>query len=421
MHKHSVTSLACLLGILALGACKADKKPEAAEGFFLKPAAFDTLHGWRGDDMADVLPALARSCARIAKRAPEEVFFSAMPYAGTNADWQKACAAMPMEPQLAHAYFEAYFTPYEIWADVKNPASREGLFTGYYEPMLKAVEPAPLEKAEAPSARQGTPLYLKPDDLITVDLGAFKPELKGQNITGRVTEGKLVPYYTRAEIEQGALGGKAFEILHVTDPVDAFFLHIQGSGQVVMPDGSIKRVGYAAQNGHKYVAIGKELIDAGYMKKEDVSMQSIRAWLEANPDKAQDLMNKNPSYIFFRPLDGEGPLGAEGVALTPLRSLAVDRRKIPYGAPVFLDISAPDPAADNTRIKRLMIAQDTGGAIRGTVRGDFFWGADAVAAHNAGLMKSRGHAWVLLPRSVTVPQDVLWHADKNAASRGYNK
>ena len=415
MFKTAATPLACLLGILALGSCKADKQTETVEGFFLKPAAFEALPGWRTDDLADVLPALARSCARIAKRAAEDAFFGVMPYAGTNQDWQEACAAMPVDPQLAHQYFEAYFTPYEIWADIKNPASREGLFTGYYEPMLKAVDVAVTH-----DAAQGTPLYMRPDDLITVDLGAFKPELKGQNITGRVTDGKLVPYYTRADIEKGALDGKAFEILHVTDPVDAFFLHIQGSGQVVMPDGSIKRVGYAAQNGHKYVAVGKELIDAGYMKKEDVSMQSIRAWLEANPDKAQDLMNKNPSYIFFRPLEGDGPLGAEGVALTPLRSLAVDRKKIPYGAPVFLDISAADPANKTGRIKRLMIAQDTGGAIRGTVRGDFFWGAGADAAHNAGLMKSRGQAWILLPRSVTVPSDILWHADKHAASNGYN-
>lgn len=416
MFKTAATPLACLFGILALGACKADQKTESAEGFYLKPAGFEALPGWRADDLADVLPALARSCARIAKRAAGDAFFSAMPYAGTNADWQAACAAMPADPQLTHQYFEAYFTPYEIWADVKNPASREGLFTGYYEPMLKAVDVAVTHDTV-----QGTPLYMRPDDLITVDLGAFKPDLQGQSITGRVTDGKLVPYYTRAEIEKGALGGKAYEILHVNDPVDAFFLHIQGSGQVVMPDGSVKRVGYAAQNGHKYVAIGKELIDAGYMKKEDVSMQSIRAWLEANPAQAQDLMNKNPSYIFFRPLEGDGPLGAEGVALTPLRSLAVDRKKIPYGAPVFLDISAADPANKTDRIKRLMIAQDTGGAIRGTVRGDFFWGAGADAAHNAGLMKSRGHAWLFLPRRVAVPPDVLWQADKSAASKGYNK
>jgi len=421
MIKQTVTSFACLLGILALASCKADQKQEAAEGFFLKPASFASLPGWRADDMADVLPALARSCARIEKRAAEEVFFSAMPYAGSYADWQAVCAALPSDAGAAHAYFETHFTPYEIWADVKNPVSREGLFTGYYEPVLTAAPPPAAQTGDGLAAPQGTPLYRTPDDLVTVDLGAFKPELKGQSITGRVTAGKLVPYYTRAEIEQGALGGKAYEILHVTDPVDAFFLHIQGSGQVVMPDGSIRRVGYAGQNGHKYVAIGKELIDAGYMKKEDVSMQSIRAWLEQNPDKAQDLMNKNPSYVFFRPLDGDGPLGAEGVALTPGRSLAVDRKKIPYGAPVFLDISAPDPAADATRIKRLMVAQDTGGAIRGTVRGDYFWGAGAAAAHNAGLMKSRGHAWLLLPRSVTVPPDVLWHADKNAASRGYNQ
>lgn len=409
-------SAACVL--LLLASCKADKKDTVEEGFFLKPVAFNALPGWTGDDMADVLPAFAKSCARIARRDAAQDFFAAMPYAGTYADWQQVCAAMPTDPALSAAYFETYFTPYEIWGDVKSPQSREGLFTGYYEPMLTAVDVALTQSA---TEAAGTPLYMRPDDLVTVDLGAFRPALKGEAITGRVTDGKLVPYYTRAEIEKGALAGKSYEILHVTDPVDAFFLHIQGSGQVTMPDGSVKRVGYAAQNGHKYVAIGRELIADGHMAKEDVSMQSIRAWLEENPDKAQALMNKNPSYIFFRPLEGDGPLGAEGVALTPLRSLAVDRRKIPYGAPVFLDVAAPDSPDREMRIKRLMIAQDTGGAIRGTVRGDFFWGAGDEAAEKAGLMKSRGYAWLLLPKTVTVPADVLWHADKNAASRGYNK
>lgn len=413
--KAPLTRMVLAVGVLAaMTSCKADKKTAAEEGFFLKPVPFTAVPGWAADDMADALPAFARSCARIAKKDAAQVFFSAMPYAGSYADWQAACAAMPTDPALSATYFETYFTPYEIWADVKTPQSREGLFTGYYEPMLKAVDVALTENAVDAA---GTPLYMRPDDLVTVDLGAFRPELKGENITGRVTDGKLVPYYTRAEIEKGALAGKSFEILHVTDPVDAFFLHIQGSGQVTMPDGSVKRVGYAAQNGHKYVAIGRELIAEGHMAKEDVSMQSIRAWLEANPDKAQELMNKNPSYIFFRPLEGDGPLGAEGVALTPLRSLAVDRKKIPYGAPVFLDVTAPDSDA---RIKRLMIAQDTGGAIRGTVRGDFFWGAGEDAAEKAGLMKSRGYAWLLLPKTVNVPTDVLWHADKQSASRGYN-
>lgn len=283
-----------------------------------------------------------------------------------------------------------HFTPYEIW----GAKGRDGLFTGYYEPTLTAS-----------AGDEGVPLLAKPDDMITVNLGDFRPELKGESITGRVDGDKLVPYPARAEIEDGKLGGNAQEIVRVDNRVDAFFLHIQGSGMVKKPDGGTLHVGYAAQNGQPYYAIGQELIKRGHLAKENVSMQSIRAWLEANPDEGREIMKLNKSYVFFRALDGEGPLGAEGVPLTPERSLAVDRRKIPYGAPVFIDAEEPEGEG---RLSRLMIAQDTGGAIRGAVRGDFFWGAGDVAAHKAGLMKSHGRAYILLPRGVEVPKDMKW-------------
>lgn len=398
--------LPALAVLLALSACEEKKEakapPPPEDGFYLRAASFDALPAWAADDHAAALGALRISCARIMARPADAPFFAQADYAGRTSDWQAVCATMPESAADARAFFESQFIPYEIWADPRYANTREGLFTGYYEPVLTAA---------APDNASATPLYGRPDDLVTVNLGDFRPDLKGESLSGRVKGSQLVPYHTRAEIEAGALTGRAEVLATVDDPVDAFFLHIQGSGQVVYPDGHVERIGYAAQNGHKYVAIGRELIARGLMAKEDVSMQSIRIWLEANPDQAADLMNTNPSFIFFRRLADSGPLGAEGVVLTPLRSLAVDRRRIPYGAPVFIDAAEPEGAG---HIRQLMIAQDTGGAIRGAVRGDFFWGAGDEAAHKAGLMKSRGHAWLLLPRGVDVPDAVRWRGDMPA-------
>jgi membrane-bound lytic murein transglycosylase A len=359
--------------------------------FFLKPTAFAAIEEWRRDNPAEALSALQKSCDRISKKPADETFGTAG-IAGIYGDWQPICAQL-VGVTDATQFFEQNFTPYEIWGD----EGREGLFTGYYVPELSSGTSA------------SVPLYAMPEDLITINLGDFKPELKGETVMGRVEGKKLVPYYTRAEIEEGALKDKAQEIAHVDDPIDAFFLHIQGSGQVKKPDGTILHVGYAGQNGHPYYAIGRELIARGALTKENVSMQSIRDWLEKNPDKAQELMNANKSYVFFDVKDQAGALGAEGVVLTPGRSLAVDRRKIPYGAPVFISTMAPE---GNAPITRLMIAQDTGGAIRGAVRGDFFWGAGETAAHQAGLMKSPGQAYILLPKSVTVPEAFRWNKKK---------
>jgi membrane-bound lytic murein transglycosylase A len=211
----------------------------------------------------------------------------------------------------------------------------------------------------------------------------------------------LRPYENRAAIESGALRGRGLEMLWVDDPVDAFFLQIQGSGRVMLEDGTSLRIGYAGQNGHPYVAIGRELIARGALTREAVSMPAIRDWLRANPQEADAVMNRNPSFVFFRELDGDGPVGAQGVALTPGRSLAVDRSFVPYGVPVWLD--AEDPVDGEVRVQRLLVAQDTGGAIRGPVRGDVFWGHGPEAEHRAGLMKSRGRYFLLLPKTVTPP------------------
>lgn len=387
---------ACLAA-LSLSACG----PEGAEGEKIasfEKTWFGRLPGWAADDHAAALETLRLSCARIVKADPKKPFGRA-PAAGETRAWQEVCAAMPesADQAQARAFFETRFVPYVL----RGPQGRDGLFTGYYEPLLKG--------ARRPRGPYRVPLYARPDDLVTVDLGAFKPDLRGQSVTGRVSRGpdgaRLVPYHARKEIEKGAIKGTRV-LAWVNDATDAFFLHIQGSGLIQMEDGSVLRAGYAAQNGLPYTPVGRELIRRGVLTRETVSMQAIRAWLEAHPKEAQDLLNVNESYVFFRDLGEKGPLGAEGVVLTPRRSLAVDSRHIPYGAPVFID--AQDPTDAKARLRRLMIAQDTGGAIRGAVRGDVFWGAGATAAETAGVMKSPGSAYVLLPRGVTPPESLRW-------------
>jgi membrane-bound lytic murein transglycosylase A len=246
------------------------------------------------------------------------------------------------------------------------------------------------------------PLYGRPPDLVSVDLGSFREDLKGRRIAGRVEEGKLVPYADRQAIEQGALAGHDLELVWVDDPIDAFFLQIQGSGRVRLADGGELRVGYAGENGHPYYAIGRELVKRGALRKEEVSMQSIRRWLEEHPDEAPAVLATNASYVFFQVIEGEGPLGAEGIPITAGRSLAVDRKHWPLGVPLWVDTAAPaaQKGAPDRPLRRLVIAQDTGGAIRGPIRGDVFWGASDEAAEIAGRMKHPGRLWVLLPKEL---------------------
>jgi membrane-bound lytic murein transglycosylase A len=244
-----------------------------------------------------------------------------------------------------------------------------------------------------------TPLYKVPDDLLTVDLAGVYPELKNMRLRGRLVGKKVVPYNTRAEIERTNMPGK--ELLWVDDPVEAFFLEVQGSGRVELADtGETVRVAFADQNGHPYKAIGRWLVEQGELPAAQVSAQSIKAWIAAHPERRQELFNANPSYIFFReerlPDPSVGPKGALGVPLTPARSVAIDPQFLPLGAPVWL---ATTRAGSEAPMQRLMMGQDTGGAIRGAVRADFFYGFGREAADNAGLMKQRGQIWVLLPKT----------------------
>ena len=389
-----------------LAACaprEAEKKPDALT---LTPVAFSALPGWAEDDQSAALPALRKSCAYFARQAdatrlqPAPTESQAPGIGGLVGDWRGVCAAAAQVPDgdraAARSFFEREFKPFKA----ANNADTQGLFTGYYE--------AELRGARQPSARYNVPLYKVPGDLVAVDLAEFSSEFSGRTIAGKVVQGKLRPYDDRATIEKGSLKGKNLELIWVDDAVDAFFLHIQGSGRVQMADGTVTRVGYAGKNGQPYVAIGRELVARGVMKPEQVSMQSLRAWLKANPREAEGLMNANRSYVFFTETKGagpnEGPIGAQTVALTPGRSLAVDRKFLPLGLPVWLDASHPDGGASSSsgeaRIRRLFVAQDTGGAIRGPVRGDVFFGWGEQAAAKAGMMRDRGEYYLLLPNAV---------------------
>lgn len=371
----------------------AEPPPPPPDRLELAPATFTDLPGWQADPLADALPALACSCRVFAAR-PATAAVGPAGLAGTAAAWRAACRAAAAVPRGDHAaarrYLEAHFEP---WA-ASNHGEPTGLFTGYYEPTLRG--------SKRRGGRYKVPLHLRPRDLVTVDLGLFRDDLKGRRLAGRLERGTLLPYFDRLAIERGALAGRGLEVVWVDDPIDAFFLQIQGSGRVELAGGGVLRLGYAGGNGQPYFAIGKALVERGVLKKEEASMQAIRRWLADHPTEAPAVMGRNPSYVFFRRLEGEGPLGALGVALTPGRSLAVDSTFLPLGAPLYLDATAPspNPALPDRPLQRLLLAQDTGGAITGPLRGDVFWGPGPDAAEIAGRMKHRGRLWVLLPKGV---------------------
>jgi membrane-bound lytic murein transglycosylase A len=384
--------LAALL-LLTAAAC-APKPPPIA----FRAAGFDDLPGYGQDRIGEAKPALERSCARISARSPERSLDGFDRY-GSVAEWLPFCAALASLPRGDDAalrrLIEAELQPVAVLGEGKA----QGLFTGYYEPLVRGSR-----------KRHGAyqvPLYRQPPDLVQVDLGEFRDSLKGQRIAGRVRAGRLHPYDDRARIDEGALANRNLELVWLDDASDAFFLQVQGSGLVQLDDGGQIRVGFAAQNGFPYVAIGKVMIERGLLDRADVSLQSIRAWLRAHPDAAPELLRQNPSYVFFRELpppkdDTDGPRGAGGVALVPGRSLAVDRSLFALNLPVWLAASAPDAAAPfaDRPLQRLMVMQDTGGAIRGAVRGDVFWGHGDAAEAIAGRMKNPGRYWLLLPKAV---------------------
>ena len=370
---------------------------EVEDKLTLRPATFADLDGWQTDDMRGSVRAFARSCQAMLRRSDDKPV-GPDPRMGTIGQWRDRCETAvsldveSLRKEDARAFFESGFRPYLSG----NRDTAEGLFTGYYEPELQGQ----LTRGGA----YQTPLYLKPNDMVSIDLGDFREDLKGTKLVGRIAGDAIKPYYDREAIEEGALSDRDLELVWVDDAVDAFFLQIQGSGRVVLPDDSVLRVGYAATNGHPYFAIGRELIARGVLTRETVSLQSIRKWLHDNPGEADAVMNTNASYVFFQPLKVDpndpdaGPLGSQGVPLEPGRSLAVDRRFHAMGVPVWLETA--DPMNADRTFRRLMVAQDTGGAIRGPVRGDIFFGPGEDAALYAGHMNRQGRKYILLPNSI---------------------
>ncbi|MEQ9190211.1 MAG: MltA domain-containing protein [Alphaproteobacteria bacterium] len=356
----------------------------------LRAATVAGLPGWSDDDIAAAAPALAASCGRLMTLAANSVVGDGAAARPATA-WQRACRTLPEGVAGDGAALRRWLTAhFDLYEASTGGGAADGLFTGYFEPELRG--------ARTRGGAYQWPLYGRPPELVSVDLGLFRPALKGERIAGRVEGGRLVPFASRAEVRRGALAGRGLEIVWVDDPVDAFMLEVQGSGRVVLPDGAILRLGYDGQNGHAYVAIGAVLVRRGDLRREDVTLPAIRAWLAEHPDQALALLDENPSVVFFAERGEGGPLGSQGVALTAGRSLAVDRRFVPLGTPLWLAAEHPLAGDGAAEIRRLVVAQDTGGAIKGPVRGDLFWGAGEAAERAAGLMKSPGRYWLFLPK-----------------------
>lgn len=382
----------------------------------LRPASFNELPGWESDHQADVLPALLASCGALRPMRPETPLGGqgeAALRAGTAFAWHTMCVdmrelarAMPRPPRFApnavrgptwrrrmaawqaerngivRAYIEARFEVFAV-----GP----GVMTGYYEPILRGAA--------------------EPDDVFRTPLLARPPELVEQPVAGNplrrrfgmMVDGRIEPFFDRTAIDTGALAGRGLELAWVDDPADAFFLQIQGSGRVILPDGQMLRVGYAGQNGQPYVPIGRVLIDRGELTRDQMSMQAIRAWLTGvGHDRSTEVLRANPSYVFFRVVENltpaQGPIGAMGVPLTPERSVAVDRSFIPLGTPMFVSVRDPMARRGTEPAGRLVVAQDTGGAIRGPARTDYFWGWGPEAGERAGRMREEAEVFILLPR-----------------------
>jgi membrane-bound lytic murein transglycosylase A len=359
--------------------CPAPKPAPVAETLRYLESQFAALPGWASADLQSSLRAFVAGCPRLTGSA-------------ALASVCERARAVPAGDELAaRQFFEAEFVPYSI---VSSESGDTGMITGYYEPVISG--------SRKRSAMHRHPIFALPSDLVVVDLAGTHPELRNSRLRGRLEGRRLIPYYSRAEIDSQGVGFGAPVIAWTHDPVELFFLQIQGSGQIQLEGGERIRVGYADQNGHPYRSLGRYLVDRGDLPLEQASMQGIKAWAAANPARLQEALNHNASYVFFREQAATGgPLGALGVPLTAEYSLAVDRRFVPLGAPVFLASTYP---LSDTPLQRLMSAQDVGGAIRGVVRADFFWGLGPEAGALAGRMRQAGKMWLLWPRGEPLPR-----------------
>jgi membrane-bound lytic murein transglycosylase A len=358
-----------------------------ASGSRLRAVAFTELPGWNDDALTAAWPAFIVQCPTLLAQAASKTL------------WRDVCTAAslstPDNDAKARAFFESHFTPYRVRADDGRDTA---LVTGYYEPLLRG--------SRHRDERYRYPLYAPPDDLLRIELAEIFPELENRRVRGRIDGKRVVPYWSRSDIDAGraTLAGK--ELAWVDDALDAFFLHIQGSGRVALVEGGTLRVGYADQNGQPFRSIGRVLVERGELTLEGASMQTIKQWGRDHPDKLPSLLEENPSYVFFREIVPDpnaaidGPIGSLGVPLLAQRTIAVDPRAIPLGAPVYLATTYP---SSERPLARLVMAQDTGGAIRGALRADFFWGFGDDAGEQAGRMKQPGTMWLLWPKGAAPP------------------
>ncbi len=360
----------------------------------LKMVSFAELPGWQQANTLKSLKTFQGSCRIFLKQNPEQSVGNDKLKLKAK-DWFPACrAALSLNTssqEVAKAFFQAWFNPVEF----NNGQSMVGLFTGYYFPSI----PGSLVKTDEYSI----PIYGLPNDRLSLRLRDFDANLPNKTLIGRIQGNQLMPYYTRKAIDAGAIRDKAPILAWVKSPVDRLFIEIQGSGILELPNQENLLLGSAGGTGAPYTAIGRVLIDKGVMTRDSASMQRIRAYLEAHPGEMDAVINQNQSFVFFRILAQKGALGAQGLLLTPGYSLAVDQNWVPLGTPIWLNTTRPDEQTNATHpFKRLMVAQDTGGAIRGAVRGDIYWGEGPRATEIAGKMKDTGRYWLLLPRTFSI-------------------
>ncbi|GAB6049852.1 murein transglycosylase A [Hydrogenophilus islandicus] len=350
------------------------------------PVAWSDLPGVATDPLDGALTALTRSCPTLQSRYPE---------------WLPLCAELPTspKPEVLRAWLKTHLTPWQLTARRDGVLQRTGLLTGYFEPVIAA--------SRSPRPDYPYPIHAPPPDLVTVALEAVAPETRHLRLKGRVEGNRLVPYASRGEITARGAQFPAPVLFWAQDPVDLFFLHVQGSGRLRLAEGGEARVGYADHNGHPYRSIGRVLIEKGELPPGGVSLDAIRAWLDRHPDARDALLAENPSYVFFRELPAatdpaDGPVGTLGVPLVAQRSVAVDPRYLPLGAPLWLSAArAPQPLA------RFVVVLDTGGAIKGPLRGDFYWGSGRQAGIDAGRTQADAAWWLLWPRAATPPLTTL--------------
>ena len=376
MNKYLVIVL-----LVLLSACKSKQidvvgQMGKASSLAFEQVDFAQIPGWQADTLKPAFKAFLKSIPKI-KNKP---------------DWQYVCAtALNVNADREYEVRRFFENNFQAFALIDKNQNKTGIITGYYEPLLHG--------SRTKTALYKYPIYTKPKDLVSVNLSKIYPDLKHLRLCGRLSNNKLVPYYTRSEIDSTDNPLKGNEIFWVESRINLYFLHVQGSGRIQLNTGEIIKVGYNGQNGYPYTSIGKLLVTLGELPAEEISMQSIKKWFASHPQRFEEICYANDRYNFFMEMhnDFSGPIGSLNVPLTPGRSVAVDRKHIELGTPVFLSTQYPDT---NKPFRHLVMAQDTGAAIVGRIRADLFWGFGATAQHRAGMMKENGEMWVLLPNGV---------------------